>query len=353
MSSRNGLNRNKGKMKKTRRIRIHSAWLETMVLSVAVVGFVPRMFAAPSVDVVEATSETFYTERQWMGMLRPLRALTLHASVAGTIMDLSVAEGEMVEEGEPLMRIVSPELQARKDWLLQHKEALERDVRRWEDLAEVQAAGIGEVEQARLRLLEVSETLAGVEARLASGHLHAPVAGRVVALRVVTNILVEQNEVLLKLEEHASMGMRVRIPAIESRYFRNMDQLSMESENAAIGQIENIILTDDPLTDGYLQVEARVASNENAEPKEVTLRYRKSREAIVVPWPSVARDDDRHWVAVVQGDPPTIERRTVVIGSGRAAGVEVREGLEEGDKVLRFEPRSHPDGHEVSVPGGN
>lgn len=351
MSCRNGLVKNKVTNMKHNNRSFRVWLLGTFFFSAVFCGSGFGQSYVPVVDVIETEVETLYTQRHWRGVLRPLRTISVPAPVEGRVDALLVTEGQTVEAGTPLLRVVSPELEARKTVLQERKETLAGDLARWERLAEANAAGPGEVEMARLRLLEAQETLAAVEALLASAHLLSPVAGRVVHLRVTENTLVARHEILLTVEEAESMGVRLRVPAVEARYFQDREKLALKGQGVAERTISRIVVAEDLATDGLLQVEILVATTGQDGPSEVLLVYAAPREAIVVPWTSVARDDDTHWVAVVTGYPPVIQRRSVVIGAGRAAGVEVQEGLEEGELVLRFEPRAHPEEREVRIPG--
>ncbi|MCC5807001.1 MAG: efflux RND transporter periplasmic adaptor subunit [Opitutales bacterium] len=309
----------------------------------------PSGGSAPRVDVIDVGVEKITTERGWAGILRPLRSVGVSAPEAGTIAELFVAEGDLVERGDRLVRMDGPELGARREVLAQRRGSLADELARWERLAAAEAAGPGEVEAARLRLLEVEEALAELEARMRAADLRAPVSGRVIALMVPADATVGAGEPLMRIEDANTSGLQLRVPAAEARYFASADHLQLAMDDGEIIAIERLIVTEDTLAPGFVAVEVRVASPGPVAPVKARLRHIVERNALLVPWTAVAREDDHHWVAVVRGDPPVIERRRVEIGAGRANGVEVRAGLEAGERVLRFEPRSQPEGREVAV----
>ena len=303
----------------------------------------------PRVDVFETAFEKISTERVWAGVLRPLRSVGVGAPEGGTIEELFVAEGELVERGDRLLRMDGPELSARLEVLQQRRRSLADDLARWERLATAEAAGPGEVETARLRLLEAEEALAELEARMRAVDLRAPVAGRVIALMVSADASVAAGEPLMRIEDANTRGLQLRVPASEARYFTSLDRLFLSEDSGENLVIDRIIMTEDPEAPGFVLVEIRVTSPGSLDPVEARLRHITEQDALLVPWTAVAREGDHHWVAVVQGDPLSIERRRVEIGLGRANGVVVREGLEAGEYVLRFEPRSQPEGRRVAL----
>ncbi len=340
-------------MRKSQQVKVPGIWgLIGMCLVTACsrdAGQEETASSPPPVDVVEVETTTLTTERSWSDALRPLRRLPLIAPTSGMIADLNVTEGRMVTKGDALVRVDDPELIARQTVLREREKLVTADWGRWQRLADADAAGPGEVEAAHLRVLEVREALAEVDARLARAALHAPVAGRVVGLTVSADAAVDAGDLLMHLEETASMGLRLRVPAVEAPYFSDLDKLSLRGTSDNGWPIARVVVAEDPVEAGYLQVEVWIDSGEWWSAEEVELLYTAERETVLVPWTAVARDDDQHWVAVVNGTPPTIERRQVVMGSGQATGVEVRTGLQAGELVLRFEPRAHPEGREVSL----
>lgn len=303
----------------------------------------------PLVDTVEVRMETIETTRDWAGLLRSLRSLSLSAPEAGTIAELFVAEGDLVKQGDRLVRINAPELSARREVLVQRRSSLKEDLMRWERLAAAAAAGPGEVEAVRLRLLEVEEALAGVDARIQAVDLRAPVNGRVTSLMVPSDATVGIGEPLMHIEDAQLQGLHLRVPAAEAHYFNSPKQLTLTDRQGSVLGVERIIVTEDPLAPGFLAVELRVDRTDSISPVMSRLQHRVEREALLVPWTAVASEEDYQWVAVVQGDPPKIERRRIEIAGGQARGVEVSAGLDPGERVLRFEPRSQPEGREVTI----
>ncbi len=305
----------------------------------------------PEVAVVEVRPVVIETRRNWAGTLQPMQVLAVSASESGEIVELLIDDGEPVERGQPLARIDGPELSARRQVLRQRRDTVAEDLERWKRLAAVDAAGAGEVEAARLRLLEVEETLAELEEREKAAELRAPATGRVVGLDVATGSRVERGDVLMRVESVDSLGVRLVLPAAEAAYLEHSDRLRLEERtgNGELTVARIVTYRADELPRGFVAADLRVEGERVAWPRDVVLRYVDEDEGLVVPWTAVARDDDHHWVARVVGDPAEIERVEVSTGRGRADGIEIVEGLTAGDRILRHEPRAHQAGQRVRV----
>ncbi len=305
----------------------------------------------PEVAVVELRKETVEIRREWQGVLTPLRTFTVTAPEAGEMVALEVSDGQIVQAGDLLARMDGPELSARQTVLNEREEALRGEWKRWRRLAEAGAAGPSEVESAKLRLLEVEESLAGLEARLRALELRAPITGVISGLLVSSGSNVSAGDTILNIQNLESLGVRLRLPARERTYLDRMAALVLETGANAVLPIQKIVSVETPLIPlGYTDVEVWVGEiPEASKPvsREATLIYRIEREVVLLPWTSVAREGDDHWIAVVKGDPETVERRRVRLGTGQANGIEVVEGVDAGERVLRYEPRSQPEGAEV------
>lgn len=302
----------------------------------------------PTVAVFEVEYQEIETRRNWVGTLNPLQVLHVVAPEAGRVTDLKVQDGQRVERDQPLVRIDGTELSARHAVLRERREAVAEDLARWQRLAAADAAGSGEVEAARLRLLEVDEALAEVEQRMQATELSAPASGRVVGLSVREGSSSERGDLLLRIEPEDRLGLRLTVPASETRYFRDLERLRFDN-GAELSAREVVTHQHDDLPRGFVAVDVVVSGEALDWPSELTLSYVATDNVLLVPWTAVARDEDRHWVAKLAGDPAEIRRTEVRTGRGRADGIEIIEGLSAGDRIVRHEPRAIGDGQTVQT----
>lgn len=302
----------------------------------------------PEVGVFEVKQVSIATEREWIGMLEPLRSAVITAPELGEVIAVDVSEGQPVQKGDVLVRMDGPDLSARRSVLEERHASRVEELKRWQRLAEANAAGPAEVEAVRLQLLEVEEALASLHARIRSVQLQSPVRGRVSGLQVAPQSRVSAGDVLLRVRDEDAYGVRLQIPAGELPYVFEREFLALKDGEGNELPIRNVVQVDDPLTPrGFETIEVWVEGSPPSNYRDARLTYQRYRDAVLVPWTAVAREGDTHWVARIDGDPATVERRTVRLGSGKSRGVEVLEGLTPGDLVFRYEPRSQAEGTEV------
>jgi RND family efflux transporter MFP subunit len=306
----------------------------------------------PEVRVVELKHETIATERTWLGLLESLRSADMRAPEAGEISAVEVAEGDQVERGSILVSVEGTELRARQTVLERRREMLEESLERWRELSEAGAAGPSEVEGAEREYLEVAEQLAALQARMRSVQLRASVTGQVTSILVAPGAWVSAGDPILQIRDRSAQGIRLQVAGRESGYFDDLELLRMEDAGGGLHVIERIVAIEDPQAPrGYLSFEIWLENPPESGSREMKLTYRSERSAVLAPWTAIAREGDAHWVALVGGDPAVVTRRQVRLGEGHAGGVEIVEGLTEGDRILRFEPRSQPEGVEVLARG--
>lgn len=293
-------------------------------------------------------------DRRWAGTLAPLRVHPLEAPVAGRVVSVAVTDGAVVRQGAAILRLEGLDQEARLEILVEREARLREELNRWRSLAAAGAAGPGEVVAAELRHSEAAEALAGLRATREGLSLRAGVAGRVVNLLAAPGMMVAAGQPLAAVEERASWGVRLRVSASEARFFSEAGELELVPALGAGIPVSRVVQAPDPQP-GFVQVDLYPEPDGPATPGGVTVRYRSSLRAMVVPWTSVATDGNRSWVAVAAPDPAgdgyRVERRTVVLGEAMADGVQVLEGVEPGEWVLRYEPRSHPEGRRVEPRG--
>ncbi|TVR47949.1 MAG: efflux RND transporter periplasmic adaptor subunit [Puniceicoccaceae bacterium] len=307
---------------------------------------------APDVAVVTVSEETIETRREWTGIVQSLRTHVVTAREGGEVAEVVVRDGDTVAADDLLVRVRQPELEARVMILRERRMLLEAELSGWEELAQADAAGPAEVEQARLRLMEVEESLGEAEARLEGGALRAPVSGLVTRVIAATGAQVSAGVPLMEIRRDDALGMRLIVPARERPYLDRSDRLRLMDSREHSWSIARVVSVEEAeVPNGFVSVEVWVEDDLGDWPIEGELLYSEERAALVAPWTAVARDDDRNWVALVSGDPPVIERREVRLGAGLSHGVEVVDGLEAGDRIMRFEPRSQPEGRRVAAHG--
>jgi multidrug efflux system membrane fusion protein len=290
-------------------------------------------------------TETIAIERQWHGRLEPLRTHPVQAPRAGRIAEVAVRDGDTVRAGQLLLKMEAPELDARRGVLAERLDFLEAELERWRALAATGAAGSAEVSAAELRVLEVRDETGQLDSFTEAYSVRAPASGVVSGMAVNPGANATTGQVLLRVEDAGAVGIRLIVPALETAFLETTASLTLQDDRDDLFPIERVVLTSDPHP-AFVRADLYVRGARGH--RAATVRYRASEEVITVPWTAVANDGELHWVAaIVAGEPDRVERRPVELGRAHAGGIEVRSGLSPGDRVVRYEPRSIPEGRAV------
>jgi RND family efflux transporter MFP subunit len=306
----------------------------------------PVRVAAHTVELGELE-----VRREWTGRLEPLRSVAVQAPRDGRVSTVLVRDGERVAAGAVLVRMTGPDLEGRRTALEERRGQLGADLERWERLARDGAATPGEVAEARLRLLQVREQFAELEALEESYVIRAPVPGRVYGSTSGPGALAPGGQVLMVVEDDESWGVRLSVPAWEAPLFEQREHLRLR-DGPEVRTVRQVAFASDNAP-GFVRVDLYLEGVMGGR-RGIEVEYRTTEEVLLLPWTAVAGEGDRHWVAwIAPGDPDRIERRTVELGRAHPRGVEVVSGIEAGDKVVRYEPRSHPEGRAVTPVEGD
>ncbi len=298
------------------------------------------------VEVATIDTHSIDDDRRWSATLKPLQSIPLEAPIDGTLSELTVRQGDSFSRGDILARIVDPSSSARRDVLQRRRDHLEDEYQRWLQLADADAAGPSETTEAHLRLLEVEELLADVEAALGQQTLRAPADGRVTTLHARQHTQLNQGQPIATLETDDAFAVHLSIPTADTHYLADLDALDLVDDQGRSLSVDRITFADDDhphFSAAYLHI----ADLDDPRRRQVHITYRDHQDVALIPWTAVFTDDEEPRASLVTGDPPTVEYRSLELGRAHTRGIEIVDGLQPGDQVLRYQPRSHADGSTV------
>ncbi len=298
--------------------------------------------SAPRVEVTSASFATFDTTRQWPGTMEPLRIYEIMAPENGRIVEFHIDAGSEIRAGDTIAKMRFPSADARKDDLTERLALLKIEGERLRKLAASRSVSEAAVAAAEIELLAARAELRGIEAVLGEGDLKAPADGWVLETHAVAGSSIVEEAILARVADAGSIGVRLNIPNTEMPYLDDPANLTATATPDTPHAIDRIIRRGSAganATTVELWLDPETARTTGA----VTIRYHASREAIAIPWSSVATDDNRTWVAVVDEE-NRIQRRDITPGATSGTMVEVVDGLQAGERVVLYQPRSHGDG---------
>lgn len=184
--------------------------------------------SAVSVRVSEVTGgEALSIPLRFSGIVRASQRATLTFQVSGTLKERPVELGQRIKAGDVLARVYSPGLAPARDsakakldeLITQHDQAK----REWERASRLHERGVvsaQKLEQIAARRDALKAGVATAEAALAEASrmlqestLHAPFAGRVVALLVEPDEFVAAGQPVMRLSSPQGREVEVRVPA--------------------------------------------------------------------------------------------------------------------------------------------
>jgi len=309
--------------------------------------------AAPTAAHAQETPLALTEITDWKAVYGRVEArdrIPARARIGGTLTELLVTEGDRVEAGQPLARVVDQKLVFQIGALDAQLQALESqlgnaesELRRGEELlsrgvttAQRLDALRTQVEVLKNQIEAAKSQRQVVEQQAAEGEVLAPTAG------IVLNVPVTKGAVLMPGEAVAEIGggglfLRLAIPERHAAFLRQGDAIDIET---ASGSMTGTLAKVYPLIEnGRVLADVEVAGlPENFVDARVLVRLPiDRRKALMVPQDMVVTHDGLDFVAIRGADGAPV-LRTVILGARHEIGgvpmIEVVTGLSAGDVVV-------------------
>ena len=271
------------------------------------------------------------------------------ARLGGTLVVLSVAEGDVVEAGQELARIVDDKLDFQLAGLAAQRAALtaqlgnaEADLKRGQDLLKDGVTTTQRVDALQTAVDVLNGQIAALEAQAEvitqqakEGTVLAPVAGRVLDVPVTKGAVVMPGEVIAVL---GGGGTFLRI-AVPERHAMALDAGDTIAISGPEGDQEGTLARVYPLVEGgrvTADVEIAGLSDRFVGTRMLVRLPVATREALMVPAADIVTRAGLDFVGIATGD--TVALRSIVSGQPQlvdgVAMVEVLSGLLAGDVVV-------------------
>lgn len=269
-------------------------------------------------------------------------AVDVVAEIPGTIVELSVDQGDEVKARQPLARVSREELDLGVQTAKSAVSRLDREVERLRPLYEKGILPRQQFEEAQYRLEEAQAEQRRANTAASDKRITAPTTG-VIAIRYVNlGQAVATGTPLFRIVQPDDLVVNVNLP--ESALGKVFDEQRAYFRNEALGdvefsgKVEKISPVVDPRT-GTLRV--TLSLDEGVDDKgllrpgmfvKTFIVTDERKAALAVPRRAVSRSDDGpHLFVVVDG---VARRRPVKLGIAEGTRVEVIDGVEEGDAIV-------------------
>jgi membrane fusion protein (multidrug efflux system) len=311
----------------------------------------------PLVTLGEVRREQLYDTVDALGTAQANESVTLTAKVTDTVRSVEFEDGDYVEAGSVLVQLTNQEEQALLAEARANLDDAESQLRRVENLAEQGLTSESELDIARSRAAASAARLETTVARLSDRLILAPFAGVLGFRQVSPGTLLAPNTPITTLDDISTIKLDFTVPETFLGAMQPGARVLAQSVSYRDREFEGIVRTVgsrvDPVTRA-VQVRAHVANEDRALRPGMLLTVRvimAERPALVVPENAVYQIQDRAYVFRVGPDMIAREQE-IEIGERRFGIVEIRGGLEEGDRIVVEGIVKLRDGARVRVAGG-
>jgi RND family efflux transporter MFP subunit len=316
------------------------------------------LLVASALSVVRADAEEAYTVTplqitDWKsvyGRVEPRRMVPARARLGGTLETLEVTEGDMVEAGEIVGRVVDVSLQFRLEANESQLEALQSqltnaqtELTRGEELLDRGVTTVQRIDALRTQVEVLQNQIAATEAegrvisqQLSEGDVLAPISGRVLTVPVAAGAVVMPGEQIAMIGG-GGLFLRLAVPERHAPLLNEGDEIMIEAgQNGEelTGQLAKVY---PQIENGRVLADVEVAGlDDRFVNARVLVRLPiDRREAVLVPEEAVTHRFGLDYVRVGDEEP-----REVVVQPGELHDVdgtpmlEILAGLSEGDVVV-------------------
>ncbi len=279
------------------------------------------------------------TRHERPGTLKLRRIARLHSQESGRIESVDVFESDRVRAGQVLVALDDERLRAELDKTRAILAQERLDLRRFEDLAERNAASQDDLAQARTAVALAEADLRLLELRLAQTRIKAPFDGVVIERFVEPGDVVQTNTHLLTVADPASLVAEVYVSELVLPHIANSDPARIRIDALGGQRYDAEVLRIHPtLTEANRQarVELRFEHIPDGARAGQFVRAELATAAVerlLVPFRALRQDRDGQFAWVIDTDGKAA-RRGVHAGVRIADRVELLDGVEPGERII-------------------
>jgi membrane fusion protein (multidrug efflux system) len=291
------------------------------------------------VEVVLARTDTVVDAITATGQVEPLQSIQLRPEVDGRLVAILVREGAVVAQGTPLFKVDDGELKAQVARAQADRDLAQQALTRTKQLLQEKAAAPADVERAEAQMRSTQAGLDLLQLRLDRTVVRAPFGGvvgqRLASLgdfvnnstRLITLQTVSPQRVAFQVPERYAdllkVGQRVvfRVAALSGRDFAG----TVDFVDPLVALPSRTITVKALVPNPKRELQAGMFI-------EARLQTAVRPAAVVIPEDAVSPMQGSEWVWVVREG--KAERRQVTLGVRTPGYVEIREGIEAGERVV-------------------
>lgn len=295
--------------------------------------FVTTVDSVPIADEVEA-----------LGTLQANENVNLMPSVTERITAIHFDDNAEVKKGDILVEMDAAEEEAELAAESSRKKEAERQVTRLRPLVKRGAASKSALDESERELATATARITAIESRINERRIRAPFDGVVGIRNISVGDMVSpgnMNSLITTIDDISRMKLDFAIPEVFLSTLKKGLQVTARASAYPDKVFEGVVTSIDSRIDPTTRTVKARAILENPEAllkagMLMRLRLKQNpRSALVIPEATIATAGRKNFVMlVVEGDPLTIKKQEIEIGTRQVGQVEVLSGLKAGDRIV-------------------
>jgi membrane fusion protein (multidrug efflux system) len=311
----------------------------------------------PKVKVVEVMPVPLVDYLILPGTVRAYEDIDLAAKSAGTVNWVGPKEGDRIEQGEKVLTVEMKSVATRETEARVRYEQARKDYERMKKLFEEEIISKGQLDNAKTALDTSRAALDSVNVNLDDGSLESPIDGILDQLSIDPGEYISPGRTVMKIVNIDKVKVELPVPEKDILYFEPDQDVKITFDTTAgetrefQGLIEFVSMTADNTTRTYL-TKVLVENPEHVLRPGMIVRAhlvrRQMDDAIAVPFFTII-DHEKSKAVFVVDDQSTARIKLIDYGIFQRGIVEVRDGLDVGERLIIVGQRKLVDGEKVDV----
>lgn len=287
------------------------------------------------------------------GEFRARENVVVTTDAEGLVRSVAFEEGELVEEGQLLVRLDAQEEEAQLGAARAERERIARDLERARQLAQEEFGPEARVDQLEAELAQAEAEIEVAKAALEERSIEAPFSGWIGLRQVSPGSLITPGTPVAELWSVDPIDLAFDVPADFLPRLRRGQAVLARSDALPGGEAEGKVTVIEDAVDRATRTVTLKAAFENPDGQlppgafaavELVLEVRE--DAPLIPEEALLRRGDDAYVFVI-GEDGTARRRLVATGERRDGLVEVTDGLEGAERIVVAGLQRLSDGQKV------
>ncbi len=287
-------------------------------------------------------------------MIESFEDLMVKSEVSGQIVDIHVREGDYVEKGQVLVKLDDRDYQLRLESIQANYDLAQLEYKRISELAEKKIAAVTDLDKINAQLKSLKSQLNEAKLALERTSIKAPISGRLNEIEAKIGDWMGVDKPVAQILQIGNVKVTVGIPESDVAAVFNLKEadITIEALDNMTVKGKKIFLSRSPGTMARLYNLELVVPNPDGRIlpgmfARVEIVKQTLKNTAVIPLYSVITQNNEKFVYVEKNG--KVEKRDVELGLLADWEIQIKKGLEPGDRLVIVGHRSLDNGQKVDV----